>query len=166
MWIVLVLIMLALIGSIFWLKPSPRDQRLADLRLQAMKLGLSVKHQTFNPESAKNGVRDTLSGTTYSLFVEDAKAPKDIIFRVVRQSGWDNEDLPDEYSWHDKVSQKNHDWFCALQFDELIGGCNDSLKLIEVCGNRVTIMANEDPQASAEQYKVLLDTLLSKIPHH
>lgn len=163
MWIILVLIMMALIGSVFWLKPSPRDQRLADLRLQAMKLGLSVKHLTFDPESAKNGVRDKISGTTYSLFVEDSKAPKDIIFRIVRQIGWDNELLPAEFSWHDKVSPEKTDWFCALKMDELLQACDDSLKLIEVYGNRVTIMASEDPNADAEQYKMLLDRLIGQI---
>ena len=163
MWIILVLIMMALIGSIFWLKPSPRDQRLADLRLQAMKLGISVKHQTFNPESAKNGVRDTISGTTYSLFNEDAKAPKEIIFRIVRQMGWDNELLPTDYSWHDKVSKEKFDWFRAINLEQLLQGCDDTLKLIEVCGNRVTVMTAEDPNADATQYKKLLDELLLQV---
>lgn len=163
MWPIIVFIMLALIGSIFWLKPSARDQRLADLRLQAMKLGLAVKHQTFNPESAKNGVRDSISGTTYSLFVEDPKASKDVIFRIVFQGGWDAEQLPEGFSWHDKISKHDLSWFQSLELIDQLDAVTDQLMLLEVCGNRVTMMAAEQVGADARQYQSLLTSLLAAI---
>ena len=37
MWPIAILIGLIVFGSVYWLKPSPRDTRLAALRLDAIK---------------------------------------------------------------------------------------------------------------------------------
>ena len=49
-WLVVIVIALVVIGSVMWLKPSARDQRLAVLRLDAIKRGLQVSQFTFKPD--------------------------------------------------------------------------------------------------------------------
>ena len=65
-WPVVILVVLVVFGSVYWMKPSPRDTRLAALRLDAIKRGLHVRQFKFKPESAKNGVRDEVWGTSFT----------------------------------------------------------------------------------------------------
>ena len=54
-WIIIAAAVMAIIGSVFWLKPSARDSRLAELRFNAIRAGLQVRQFTFKPDAAKTG---------------------------------------------------------------------------------------------------------------
>lgn len=158
---IIVFIFLVLFGSVYWLKPSPRDKRLADLRFSAIKHGLIVKQHTFTPDSKKTGVRDAITGTTYTLFSQDQKAEPALLMRIMGQAGWDTDSLPEGYSWHDGHSQlAGTDVLAQIGFAEALANIPDHLHMVEIYGNRVSIMPAEMKGVSAEQYVALLEFLM------
>ena len=56
--IIVALIMLSVVGSVVWVRPSPRDQRLAKWRQQALVGGLRVNLQPLKAEPKDSGIRD------------------------------------------------------------------------------------------------------------
>ncbi|MCY0966485.1 hypothetical protein [Parathalassolituus penaei] len=156
-WGIFAVVGLMLFGSIYWLKPSPRDQRLAALRLAAIKLGLQVRHHNFQPDMAKTGVREAITGTSYSRMKNPGKPQGNLLFRIVGQPAWDNEALPDGLSWHDKPADVQK---TGQQISSLLLGWPDKLYLLEVYENRVMLMAAENREATAEVYANVIDTFL------
>tara|TARA_B100001250_G_scaffold375312_1_gene362786 strand:- start:588 stop:1064 length:477 start_codon:yes stop_codon:yes gene_type:complete len=154
-WLVVIVIALVVIGSVMWLKPSARDQRLAVLRLDAIKRGLQVSQFTFKPDSAKNGVRDPVMATSYTLLNPAARGKGELVYRVAGQSGWDTEGLPEGCSWHDKGSAAD-----AAKITAALAMLTDDVLLLEVFTNRVTLMAAEHKTATAENYEAVLKALL------
>lgn len=155
MWPIAILIGLIVFGSVYWLKPSPRDTRLAALRLDAIKRHLQVRQFTFKPESAKNGVRDVVTGITYTLMNNKKRDKAVLLWRVVGQAGWESEGLPEGLAWHDRGSAED-----AELLTSLLPGLNDNILLLEVFSNRVTLMAAENKAATAEGYEQFLAKIL------
>ena len=85
--IIVVFIALAVFGSVYMLKPSPRQQRLAELRLEAIKLGLQVKLETFKTNSKKLGVRDDITATRFSVLNRRLKVRPCVGVLCVRGGG-------------------------------------------------------------------------------
>ena len=154
-WLVLGLVALSMFGSIYWLKPSPRDTRLAKLRFDAIKQGLQVRQFTFKPDAAKTGVRDDITGTTYTLQRPGSSQGGAFRFRVAGQPGWENDGLPDGLSWHDQGSADD-----ARQLREALPQLQDDLLLLEVYENRITLMAAERKSASAAAYQHFMEQFL------
>ena len=154
-WPVAILVVLVVFGSVYWLKPSPRDKRLAELRLDAIKRRLQVRQFTFKPESAKNGVRDDITGTSYTLLNQEKRNGGELLARVAGQQGWDSEGLPEGMSWHDKASPT-----LAAKIAAELPQLNDDLLLLEVFSNRVTIIPAERKTATAGNYEQVMKALL------
>lgn len=146
-WLIILAVTLSLFGSVYWLKPSARDTRLAKLRFDAIKMGLQVRQFTFKSDSAKNGVREDITGTSYTLMTDVKQQGGDVLFRVVGQPAWDNEGLPEGLSWHDKGTAED-----ARRVSEALAALDDDILLLEVFSNRVVLMAAEHKTASAENY--------------
>jgi hypothetical protein len=159
-WPIAILVGLVVFGSVYWLKPSPRDKRLADLRLDAIKRKLHVRQYTFKPDSAKTGIRDDFTGTNYTLM--DPKPKKrdsgELLWRIVGQQGWDTEGLPEGLAWHDHGSEED-----AKLVSALIQDLSDDLLLLEVYSNRVTLMPAEHKTANAEAYEKFLQAVLANV---
>lgn len=159
-WPIALLVGLVVFGSVYWLKPSPRDKRLADLRLDAIKRKLHVRQYTFKPDSAKTGIRDDFTGTNYTLM--DPKPKKrdsgELLWRIVGQQGWDAEGLPEGLSWHDKGSEED-----AKLVSDLIQDLSDELLLLELYSNRVTLMPAEHKTANAAEYEAFLQAMLDHV---
>jgi hypothetical protein len=85
---IVIFIALAVFGSVYMLKPSPRQQRLAELRLEAIKLGLQVKLETFKTDSKKMGVRDDVTATRYERFNPAVKSGALFVRRVGSKKVW------------------------------------------------------------------------------
>jgi len=172
-WLIFVFAGLMIFGSVYWLKPSPRDTRLANLRLDAIKLGLQVRQQTFKVDAAKTGVRDDITATSYTLMrplKHSDKQGDGLKFRLVGQPGWETDGLPEGLAWHDwpakGLERETPAWHQANQAvaDQvlpLLEALQDDLLLLEVFDNRATLMVAERKAASAEGYQTLLNTLLS-----
>lgn len=141
--IIVVLVVMAIIGSVMMLKPSAKQARLAEQRLEAIKLGLQVKLETFEPESEKNGVRNDIRGALYLRYFPDVKSQK-IKWRVVRQPAWDSEGLPESWSWHDKDETPD---LAAL--NELLEALPEDVLLVEAFDNRVALITEESQQSTA-----------------
>ena len=154
-WILIGLVVFAIISSVLWLKPSPRDQHLSALRMAALKHGLQIRQYTFKPRSEKNGIRDELRATSYSVMRAGAIKPGLIRYRIVRQAGWMQEDLPEGYAWHDEATGAERAQLLAT-----LPSLNDTLLMLEVYDHRVSIMVAEDKTASAENYRAFMDALM------
>lgn len=172
-WLIFIFAGLVIFGSVYWLKPSPRDTRLANLRLDAIKLGLQVRQQTFKVDAAKTGIRDDIAGTSYTLMralSHSDKQTDSLKYRLVGQSGWETDGLSDGLAWHDwpamGLERETPAWHQANQAVAdrvlpLLEALQDDLLLLEVFENRVTLMVAERKSASAEGYHALLEALLS-----
>jgi hypothetical protein len=158
MWPIAILIGLIVFGSVYWLKPSPRDTRLAALRLDAIKRHLQVRQFTFTPESAKNGVRDAVTGTSYTLMDGSKREKPVLLWRVVGQAGWESDGLPEGLAWHDRGSEADAKLLTALLPD-----LQDDILLLEVFSNRVTLMTTEHKTATAENYEQFLTQILTSV---
>ena len=67
-WIAMAFIALAIVGSVMWIRPSPRDQKLAKWRRDAIMAGMKVRLQTLKAEPTNSGIRDDVDGVTYEWF--------------------------------------------------------------------------------------------------
>jgi len=159
-WPIAILVGLIVFGSVYWLKPSPRDTRLAALRLDAIKRKLQVRQFTFKPDSAKTGVRDEFTGTSYTLMDPSPKKREggQLLWRVVGQAGWDTDGLPEGIAWHNPGTPED-----AALLSRLLKDLPDDLLLLEVFSNRVTLMPAENKTATAEAYEVFLQEVMSSV---
>jgi hypothetical protein len=141
--IIVVFIILAVFGSVYMLKPSPRQKRLAELRLDAIKLGLQVKLKTFKTDSKKMGVRDDVMGTRYERFNPAIKSQA-MRWCIVRQAGWEQEGLPEGWSWNNLVVRPNSE-----KLSELLSKVGDDVQVIEVYDNRASLITIESKSSTA-----------------
>ena len=157
-WVLIILVALMVMGSVMWLKPSARDKRLADLRLDAIKRKLAVKQYTWKPDAAKTGVREEIMATSYTLVAPGAKGTGTLLYRLVGQPAWDTEGLPSGFAWHDKGTPGQ-----AAEFSSAVGSLTDNLLMLEVFSNRVSMMTAENDTATAENYEAFMKQLLPKV---
>jgi hypothetical protein len=141
--IIVVFIALAVFGSVYMLKPSPRQQRLAELRLDAIKLGLQVKLETFKTDSKKMGVRDDVIATRFERFKPAVKSQA-LRWCIVRQSGWEQEGLAEGWSWNN-VNQRPD----LVKLAKLLSEVGADVQVIEVYDNRASIMTIESKSSTA-----------------
>lgn len=174
-WAIFILVGLVIFGSVYWLKPSARDTRLAELRMQAIKLGLHVRQHKFEPDSAKTGVRDSVSGTSYSWMRPDARTPGDLEFSIVGQPAWENTGLPEGLYWHQRPTLSEQEAQSSEAFEKYQQACEqvgnrirpllevfeDDILLLEVYENRVLIIPAENKVGTAEAYSDLIKQLLA-----
>jgi hypothetical protein len=149
--IIVVLIILAVFGSVYMLKPSPRQQRIAKLRLEAIKLGLQVKLDSYKVDSKKMGVREDVVATRYLRFNPAVKSQQ-VRWCVVRQTGWEQEGLPEGWSWNSYHAKPDIDGLSEYLLQLTV-----DVVLIEACDNRTTLMTLEHKASTAEQINIWLD---------
>ncbi len=145
--VIVVIIILAAFGSVYMLKPSPRQQRLARLRYDAIKIGLQVKLETFKVDSKKMGVRDDIVAARYEILQPDVKSQA-LRWCVVRQAGWEQEGLPTGWSWHNVEKKPDLDKLKAL-----LESMTDDVMVVEVYDNRANVMTLENKASTAAVIK-------------
>lgn len=153
-WIIVIGLM-AIIGSIMMLKPNARDSRLAKLRFEAVRQGLLLKQFGWQPEPKKTGIYDTVTATSYTFARPGSSKAGELRFAVVAQKGWNTDNLPEGFSWHKQGSVKD-----AEKLQQLLPQLQDELLLLEVWDNKVMLMAKETPTASAQAYQHFLESFL------
>jgi hypothetical protein len=92
------------VGSVVWVRPSPRDQRLAEWRRKAIMSGLKVKLEGVAAEPKESGIRTDLEGVSYILYKNKPIKGDDKKWMVVNYDGWLKDELPDGWSWHKEES--------------------------------------------------------------
>jgi hypothetical protein len=155
------LVIMAVIGSIFWLRPSARDRRLAELRMEAITLGLQVRQYTFKPQAEKNGVRDNVMATSYTVLAPGNPKAGELRYRVVGQRAWDNDGLP-EGLWWDTEPQGAEREALLAKLHQHLPQLEDDLLMLEADQRRVTMMVAERPTAKAQNYHAFLTQLLAQ----
>ncbi|MAD47157.1 MAG: hypothetical protein CMH98_19350 [Oceanospirillaceae bacterium] len=154
-WLVLAFVILTIFGSVYWLKPSQRDKRLSGLRLDAIRSGLQIRQFTFKPDSAKTGIRDDITATSYTLVRPGNQQGGELKFRVAGQPGWDTDGLPEGLCWHNQGSEQD-----AEKIRQAWPALQDDLLLLEVYENRVVLMPAERKSASVAAYRHFMEQFL------
>lgn len=100
--VAIVAVILVVVGSVVWVRPSPRDKKLAAWRQQAMLAGLKVKLEGFKADPKESGIRDDIEGTSYQLFNVQPDKKDELVWAVVLDQGWLQDHLPEGWSWYKK----------------------------------------------------------------
>lgn len=145
--LIFVVIGLALFGSIYWIKPSPKQKRIADQRLKALQLGLQVKLRKFEPNSKDTGIREEINEPHYTLYKAGVKSSAKR-WCVVQQAGWEQEGLSTGWSWHDKKQEPDYD-----RLNQLIRDCQHDVLMIAAFDNQTILISKESVDSSAESIK-------------
>lgn len=99
-WVAMALIALAVVGSVMWIRPSPRDQKLAKWRRDALMAGMKVRLQTLKAEPKNSGIRDDVEGVTYEWYNPEPVKLDKVTWAIVKADGWLQEGLPEGWSWY------------------------------------------------------------------
>lgn len=113
-WVIILLVVMMVVGSVVWVRPSPRDKRLAEWRRDAIVAGLKVKLEGVAAEPKESGIRSDIEGVSYILYKippvkGDAKK-----WTVVKAQGWLEDGLPEEWSWYKEESNELASEICSL----------------------------------------------------
>lgn len=99
-WVAMIFVALAIVGSVMWIRPSPRDQRLAKWRREALMAGIKVRLQTLKAEPKDSGIRDDVEGVTYEWFNPEFDKSDKVTWAIVKTDAWLQEGLPQGWSWY------------------------------------------------------------------
>lgn len=113
-WVMVILAILTVVGSVVWVRPSPRDQKLAAWRRDALVGGLKVNLQGLKAEPKHSGIRDDTEGASYILYNTATQKGDDTVWAVVKTQGWLQEDLPEGWSWYKENGHVAHDEVAKL----------------------------------------------------
>lgn len=126
LWVAIGFIMLVVVGSVVWIRPSPRDQKLAKWRRDAIIAGLKVRMQTLKAEPKKSGIREDVQGVTYEWYDPSPQKGDQSRWAVVKTQGWLQEGLPDHWSWHSESHEE-----LASQITQMIQECPLNVNALE-----------------------------------
>ena len=101
-WVISILVLLSLIGSVMWIKPSPRERMQSQMRLHARKAGLVVQLAQLETPRARGETEPTqLRLTAYRLLRRErarSHMPSSV-WQVFRIDNIASEGLPSGWSW-------------------------------------------------------------------
>lgn len=98
--VAVIAVILVVVGSVVWVRPSPRDKKLAAWRQQALISGLKVKLEGFRADPKVSGIRDDIEGVSYQLFNSQPNKKDEMVWAVVLDEGWLQDHLPEGWSWY------------------------------------------------------------------
>jgi len=125
-WLVIVLIVMVVVGSVVWIRPSPRDQKLALWRRDAIMAGLKVRMQTLKAEPKNSGIRDDVPGVTYEWYDPAPEKGDEKTWAVVKADGWLKEGLPEGWSWYSEAQEE-----IAEKVSDIIQACPLEVNALE-----------------------------------
>lgn len=113
-WLIAVVIMLVIVGSVAWVRPSQREKRLAQFRHEALMAGIKVRLDGIDAEPKESGIREDIPGASY-IHIEKQPNKKDsTTWMVVKDDGWIKDGLVEGWSWHTKKVDINLEAVNAL----------------------------------------------------
>lgn len=102
-WVISIVVMLSLIGSIMWMRPSPRERMMSEVRLHARKLGFIVQIAQLETTRAKGEMEpEKIRMPAYRVLRNDiSRDEKDrwISWQIFRTENVANQGLPIGWSW-------------------------------------------------------------------
>lgn len=96
-WGIVVLSVFMVYGTVMWVRPSAKERRLADLRLQALKAGVKVQQGHIDDLSV-NGRVNKLSRHVY-FYRRLKNHPTRPLVTLLRTTGESGIYLPDGWTW-------------------------------------------------------------------
>ncbi|MEH6471832.1 MAG: hypothetical protein V7752_11325 [Halopseudomonas sp.] len=100
-WVIIVLILLAIIGSMMWMMPSPRQRVQALLRQRAMRLGFQVQIvRILLPRALGEAMADERDCVAYRLpRTQKRSGSKPVPWQIFQLTSHANVGLPEGWSW-------------------------------------------------------------------
>ncbi|MDF2182916.1 hypothetical protein [Neptuniibacter sp. CAU 1671] len=162
-WMIIILIMMSLIGSMMWVMPTPRQKYQAKLRLQAKKIGFRVQLERVTLPRAKGEMEpETTTVTAYRLIRNrrDKKlAQAHIPWTVYRISAVADLGLPQGWSWG--LGEKTLSEPQLDMLTEIIEAMPDDVLAIESSPVEVGVFWSEEGgEAMLDLIKTQLERLL------
>ncbi len=150
--IIVLVAILSVVGSVVWVRPSKRDVKLADWRQEARKAGLHVKLEGLAAEPRESGIRDDVTGASYYLYNPQPDKKDDLSWAVVNVQGWLQDNLPADWSWYHREVAIN-----SVDLNRLMSSLSLPIKAIERTPKYSRIIWDESGlEFDAEQLKDLL----------
>lgn len=113
-WVIAIVIMLVIVGSVAWVRPSQREKRLAQFRHEALMAGIKVRLDGIDAEPKESGIREDIPGASYILLEKQPDKKDTTSWMVVKDDGWIQDGLVDGWSWHTKKVDVNLDTLNGL----------------------------------------------------
>jgi len=154
-WIIIGFIILIVVGSVVWIRPSPRDQKLALWRRDAIMAGMKIRMQTLKAEPKNSGIRDDVPGVSYEWFNPKPEKNDSKVWAVVKTDGWLKEGLPEGWSWYESASDE-----ISKEVSEIIQQCPIEVNALERTPKSSRIVWDENGK---EFNPELLKTFLQKL---
>ncbi|WP_286237729.1 hypothetical protein [Neptuniibacter halophilus] len=102
-WMIIILVMMSLIGSMMWVMPTKRQKYQAGLRLKAKQLGLQVQLEKVTPPRAKGELEpEVRDRTAYRLMRQGLSREQKNRFKswhIFRVESLADTGLPPGWSW-------------------------------------------------------------------
>ena len=87
-WLLIIVVLLVAFGPVLWLRPSPRERRLAALRAQARKDGLRVEIRRYPKQDLRPEDRVTAGGKLLDARLDAAVYLRPLETRLRQLSAW------------------------------------------------------------------------------
>lgn len=102
-WVISIVVMLSLLGSIMWLRPSPRERMVSIVRLHARQLGFSVQIAHLETPRAKGEMEpEKIRVPAYRMLRSDLSSDQRdqwASWQIFRTENVANQGLPAGWSW-------------------------------------------------------------------
>lgn len=102
-WVISIAVMLSLVGSIMWIRPSPHERMMSQTRLHARKLGFIVQISQLETTRAKGEMEpENIRIPAYRILRNDlSRNEKDhwTSWQIFRTDNVANQGLPQGWSW-------------------------------------------------------------------
>ena len=132
-WVISIVVMLSLIGSIMWIRPSPRERMVSQVRLHARKLGFIVQIAQLETTRAKGEMEpEKVRLPAYRILRNDlSRDEKDrwTSWQIFRTDNVANQGLPQGWSWKKGEYELSKD-ACEI-ISQLIGQLPKEVRALE-----------------------------------
>lgn len=102
-WVISIVVMLSLIGSIMWIRPSPRERMLSRIRLHARQLGFTVQIANLETTRGKGEMEpEKIRVPAYRMLRNDLSRDEKEnwqSWQIFRTENVANQGLPEGWSW-------------------------------------------------------------------
>ncbi len=153
--IIVLVAILSVVGSVVWVRPSKRDVKLADWRQEARKAGLHVRLEGLAAEPKESGIRDDVTGASYYLYNQQPDKKDELTWAIVNTHGWLQDNLPTNWSWYHREVAIN-----SADLSSLMSSLSLPIKAIERTPKYSRIIWDE---SGLEFDAVQLKELLQKV---
>ncbi|SEF76143.1 hypothetical protein [Marinobacterium lutimaris] len=161
-WLIIILVVSSLVGSVMWVMPSPRERFQANLRLKARKLGFQVQiAQLKMPRQKGEMEAETLSVPVYRQVRTNLNSrQKDnwVSWHVCRGETLAQDGLPPGWSWITGEGRLSDDRLRPLC--ETLQALPDDAIALESTPIHLNVFWRERDEASLDRIKNAIDPLV------